>query len=136
MPQQFGQCFRRDRVPLTSGGVYAFDAVSEDGHTLATISPSGAKMSSGKRGSGKVMKLRSDMLFLSLASPKRAAIILTERDMFEQAQKEKDAGRVPQNIEFHHAPLPPDLAARLKLAKKVSSDEVSPRRDDDGMTSE
>jgi len=136
MPSEFEQSFRRDRVRLTSGGFYAFDAVSEDGHMLATISTSGAKMSGGKRASGKVMKLRSDMLFLSLASPKRAAIILTERDMFDLAQKEKDAGRVPQIIEFHHAPLPPDLAARLKLARKASSDEVSPRRDSDGMTSE
>ena len=89
---------------------------------------SSAQTSSAKRGSGKLMKLRSDMLFLILASPKRAVMVLTERDMYELCEKEKEGGRVPRNIEFHHAPLPIDLAAKLKVAKQVSSDEVSPRR--------
>lgn len=134
MPERFGQRFHRDRVRLTSGGVFDFDAVSSDGTTVATISTSSAKTSGGKLAVGKLMKLRSDMLFLLLASPKRAAVILTERDMYELCEKEKSSGRVPQNIDFYHAPLPPDLASKLKLAKQVSSDEVSPRRDPNGVT--
>jgi hypothetical protein len=129
MPQRFGQKFHRERVRLTSGGVFDFDAVSADGMTVASISTSNARSSGGNHAVGKLMKLRSDMLFLLLAAPRRAAVILTERDMYELCEKEKQAGRVPQNIEFHHAPLPQDLAAKLKLAKKVSSDEVSPKRD-------
>jgi hypothetical protein len=129
MPQRFGQKFHRDRVRLTSGGVFDFDAVSADGATIATISTSSAQTSGAKRGSGKLMKLRSDMLFLVLASPKRAIMIFTERDMFELCEKEKESGRAPRNIEFHHAPLPSDLAAKLLVAKRASSDEVSPRRD-------
>jgi hypothetical protein len=82
------------------------------------------------------MKLRSDMLFLVLASPKRALMILTERDMYELCEREKESGRVPRNIEFHHAPLPADLAAKLKIAKQVSSDEVSPRRVLTGVAAE
>jgi hypothetical protein len=128
MPNRFGQAFHRDRVRLSSGGVFDFDAVSADGATIATISTSGAKTSGGKHAVGKLMKLRSDMLFLLLASPKRALMILTEHDMYELCEKEKEGGRAPRNIEFHHAPLPPDLAAKLRLAKQVSSDEVSPRR--------
>lgn len=124
MPHRFGQAFHSGSVRLTSGGGFVFDAVSADGATLASISTSSA----GKRLAGKLMKLRSDMLFLLLASPKRALMILTEHDMFELCEKEKEGGRAPRNIEFHHAPLPPDLAAKLKLAKQVSSDEVSPRR--------
>jgi hypothetical protein len=132
MPQRFGQKFHRDRMRLTSGGMFDFDAVSADGTTIATISTSGAKMRGGKQAGGKLMKLRSDMLFLLLAAPKRAAMILTERDMYELCEKEKVDGRAPRNIEFYHAPLPPDLAAKLKIAKQVSSEEVSPRR---GVTS-
>lgn len=132
MPQRFGQQFRRDKVRLTSGGVYAFDAVSADNATLGTISTSNAKTSGGKLATGKVMKMRSDMLFLILAEPKNAVIILTERDMYDLCEKEKKSGRTPPHIQFHHAPLPPDLAAKLKLAKKVSSDEVSPTRASDG----
>lgn len=133
MPHRFGQKFHRDRVRLTSGGFFDFDGVSDDGTTIATISTSGAKTGGGKQGAGKLMKLRSDMLFLLLASPKRALMILTERDMYELCEKEKEAGRAPRNIEFHHAPLPSDLAAKLLIAKKASSDEVSPRRATDGI---
>lgn len=136
MQQRFGQRFHRDRVRLTSGGFFDFDAVSADGATIGTISTSGAKTSGGKHAVGKLMKLRSDMLFLLLASPKRSLMILTERDMYELCEKEKEGGRVPRNIEFYHAPLPPDLAAKLKVARQVSSDEVSPRRALSGATAE
>lgn len=57
------------------------------------------------------MKLRSDMLFLLLASPEHAAVILTERDVYELCEKAKEAGRTPRSIEFHHAPLPPEPRA-------------------------
>lgn len=134
MRERFGQTFHRDRVRLTSGGVFDFDAVSADGKTVATISTSNARTSGGNLATGKLMKLRSDMLFLMLASPLRAVIVLTERDMYELCEKEKEAGRAPRNIEFHHAPLPADLAAKLKVAKQVSSDEVSPQRRGPGAT--
>jgi hypothetical protein len=136
MSQQFGQRFHRDRVRLTSGGVFDFDAVSADGQIVASISTSSAQTSGAKRGSGKLMKLRSDMLFLLLAAPTRPLMILTERDMFELCENEKKAGRVPQNIEFHCASLPPHLAAKLKGAKKLSSDEVSPFRSSDQASAE
>jgi hypothetical protein len=60
-------------------------------------------------------------------------MILTERDMYDLCEKEKAAGRAPRNIGFYHAALPTDLAAKLKVAKQVSSDEVSPRRLPDGV---
>lgn len=82
------------------------------------------------------MKLRSDMLFLLLAAPKHPFVILTERDMYDLCEREKAGGRVPREIEFHHAPLPLELAARLKAARKVSSDEVSPRRAAPGAMAE
>jgi hypothetical protein len=55
-------------------------------------------------------------------------MIFTEKDMFELCEKEKEAGRAPQHIDFDHAPLPAHLAAKLKVAKQASSDEVSPFR--------
>jgi hypothetical protein len=69
------------------------------------------------------MKLPSDILFLVLAAPKRSLLIFSERSMFELCQKEASLGRIPEQLEFFHAPLPPDLAAKLADAKKRSSDE-------------
>jgi len=126
MTARFEQPFRRERVRLRSGGVFDFDAVSADDTVVATISTSSARTASGKLGVGKMMKLRSDMLFLLLAAPGRPVMILTESDMYEACLKERASGRVPQEIEFFHAPLPDELATRLKAAKRVSGEEVTP----------
>lgn len=67
MPRQFGQRFSRERVSLSPGGVFDFDAVGEDGRVVATISTSGAKTSGGKNAVGKMLKVRSDIYFLLLA---------------------------------------------------------------------
>jgi hypothetical protein len=123
MPRQFGEPFFRERVRLSSGGVFDFDAVSRDSLTIATISTSSARTASGNWATGALMKLRSDVLFLVLAAPKRSLLILSERSMYELCQKEAAVGRMPQQIEFFHVPLPPDLAEKLVQAKRRSSDE-------------
>jgi hypothetical protein len=123
MAEHFGEPFFRERVKLTSGGVFDFDAVNADRTVVGTISTSSAKTSGGNWATGAVMKLRSDMLFLLLAAPKRALLILTERNMYDLCQKEASIGRVPPQIEFFHAALPDDLAVKLIDAKRRSSEE-------------
>jgi hypothetical protein len=66
MASHFSMKFSRERLPLRSGGVFDFDAVSEDHSVVATISTSGSKTSGGKNAVGKMLKLRSDMLFLTM----------------------------------------------------------------------
>ena len=127
MPDKFGRKFFRERVSLSSGGVFDFDAVSEEGEIVATISTSGARTSSGKNAVGKMLKVRSDIYFLLLANTERRIVVLTELDMYEQWQKEINGGRVPDRIEFVHVDLPVELDARLKGARKKASDEVRPR---------
>ncbi len=127
MPKHFGMNFHRDRVPLRSGGVFDFDAVSEDGSIVATISTSGSKTATGKNAVGKLHKLRSDMLFLILVEAKRRVVVLTEKDMLEQCEKERKGGRVPKEIEFVCAQIPDDLRGRLDTAKSRASAEVSRR---------
>jgi hypothetical protein len=126
MPKYFGQSFYRERVPLNTGAVFDFDAVSADKTIVASISTSGARTARGKHAVGKLMKLRSDMLFLLMSDAPRKVIILCERDMFELCQREHISGRAPKEIEFIHAPLPELLASKLLTARKLGSDEVSP----------
>ncbi len=123
MVSHFGTKFSRERLPLRSGGVFDFDAVSEDRFIVATVSTSGAKTSGGKHAVGKILKLRSDMLFLTLVEAKRRVIVLTERDMYDQCQKEVAGGRVPPEIEFVCAVIPEDLRARLIAARRKASSE-------------
>lgn len=62
MPVVFGQPFYRERVQLTSGGVFDFYAVSADKTIIASISTSGSRTAPGNYATGKMMKLRSDIL--------------------------------------------------------------------------
>jgi hypothetical protein len=127
MPSAFHQRFRRERVPLTSGGVFDFDAVSDDDAIVGTISTSGSSTAGGKLAVGKLLKIRSDMLFLLLAKASRRIVVLTEQDMHELCMKERDGGRVPPEIEFVLAEIPELLRVKLAKARKSASDEVKPR---------
>jgi hypothetical protein len=128
MPAVFKQPFYRERVQLTSGGVFDFDAVSADQTIIASISTSGSRTASGKHATGKMMKLRSDILYLLMTKATRRLVILCETDMYDCCQRELAAGRLPKEVEFLHAPLPNDLAERLFAARQIGSNEVSPFR--------
>src|SRR5690348_11982421 len=78
LPTRFGMPFAEKTVTLSSGGNFKFDAVSADGSIVVSISTSRAATSSGRIGVGKMMKLRSDMLFHTLAPPARHVMIFTE----------------------------------------------------------
>ena len=127
LPAQYGQSFRKRRVKLTSGGRFEFDAVSDDRRTVATISSAGGITAGGTRGAGKLMKIRADVLFLTLVTEPRRLVVLTQRDMYELCCREQQRGRFPQTISFVHAELPADLAACLALARESASREVSPK---------
>jgi hypothetical protein len=119
MPIHYGSKFSRERLPLRSGGVFDFDAVSEDHSIVATISTSGSKTSGGKHA------LRSDMLFLTMVEAKRRVIVLIEQDMCDQCEKELAGGRVPREIEFVCAAIPDELRVRLVAARLRASGEGS-----------
>ena len=127
MPERYGQRFSRERISLTSGGVFDFDAVSADGNIVANISTSGSKTASGKHAVGKMLKVRSDIYFLLLAAAERELVLLTELDMYEQWLKEAEKGRVPECIEFVHVKIPSELNLRLQSSRRKASREVSPR---------
>jgi hypothetical protein len=127
MPVEFGRGFEKKKCKLVSGGFFEFDAVSEDGAIVACISTSQCRTARGKHAVGKVMKLRSDMLWLSEAADvSRRLLVLTEEDMLDYCQKQRAAGRLPRCIELVGVPLPPDLAAQLVEARRNASVEVSP----------
>jgi hypothetical protein len=127
LPTQFGQRFSRERLKLRSGGVFDFDAVSDDHSIVVTISTSASKTAGGKQAVGKILKLRSDMLFLTLVDAKRRVIVLTEEDMLIQCGKEANGGRVPPEIEFACASIPNELRSRLVAARSVASRESGGR---------
>ena len=127
LPGVLQQTFRKQRVRLTPGGEFEFDAVSRDRRVIVTVSTSRHHTSSGGRGAGKLNKIRSDILFLTLAKARRRIVVLTESDMFRTCQSQKTAGRLPSSVEFLLAKIPVGLASRLRRARRRSAREVSPR---------
>ena len=113
MLRRYGRYFSSERANLSSGGVFSFDAVSDGGAIVANISTSGLKTAHGSHGSGKVLKVRSDLFFLLLAESTRKLMLLTETDMHEYWLKEAGNGRVPGCIEFVHVSIPRDLDLKL-----------------------
>jgi hypothetical protein len=91
-----------------------------------TISTSGALTSSGKRGSGKLQKIRADVLFLMLAEAACPVLLFTEPDMFRLCKHEQENGRLPRSLNCVLADIPVDLRARLLQARHIASAEVSP----------
>lgn len=130
LPRQYQQEFRKARLQLNAGGCFDFDAVSADGSIVVNISTSSAKTAGGRRGAGKLQKLRADTLFLLMTNARQRVMVLTEQDMFELCQREKKSGRVPTEIEFLLSELPDDLAKSLQDARKSASSEVTPQKAD------
>lgn len=122
----YGTRFARERVALSSGGVFDFDAVSGDGEIVANISTSAARTSGGKLGIGKMSKIRSDAFFLLLAEAGTRALVFTEQDMYEQWMAEREKGRIPSSIELLWARIPAELNDKLVGAREIASQEVRP----------
>jgi len=128
--ERFGQEFTKRNVPLTSGGEFEFDAVSDDGKTVANISTSGPKTAGRNPGSGKINKVRSDIYFLLLSTADRKLMLLTEGEMCEWWLRERDKGRVPVCIEFRHVDIPEGLNEELEASRRKASCEVTPQQAD------
>jgi hypothetical protein len=47
--------------------------------------------------------------------------------MVDLCKKESAGGRVPKSIEFVHAVIPEDVAAKLRYARGAASREVAPK---------
>lgn len=127
-PQHYAQAFRRERLRLSSGGFFDFDAVSADNSIVASISTSSGLTAGGKNPAGKIQKLRADMLFLLMVNVSKRFIVLTEQSMYDLCLKEKANGRVPLEIEFVLAKLPEALSKSLQEARSIASKEVSPNK--------
>lgn len=125
LSRKYGQEFHRERVALEWGGVFDFDAVTSDQSIIAAISTSAGKTASGRLAVGQLMKMRSDVLFLLHAKTQRRVMVFTEPDMFQVAQQEREAGRLPDSVEFTRAEIPLELEIRLREARKKASEEVT-----------
>lgn len=122
-----GKTFAPKKMKLTWGGVFAFDAVSENGGIVAAVSTSAARTATGKLATAKYQKLKTDALYLlHLEVEARKVMVFTEPCMHEYFVKAAKSGRFPPNIELLHISLPKSLQAQVIETRVIASLETSP----------
>ena len=129
LPSMYGVPFANRKVLLNWGGKFDFDAVSKDGRIVGNISTSSATTAGAKQATAKIQKIKCDTLYLLYAQgASERLLIFTESDMQRHFEKEVKNGRFPKGVKLIHAPLPAPLQREIEVARKVASDETSPRR--------
>lgn len=128
--EQFEQTFQERELPLIWGGLFNFDAVSDDGTIAANISTSKAITRRKRVGQGKFHKILADTFYLlNVRDVKRKMLIFTERDMYDEFVRRRDNGRFPPEIEFILIDnIPLELRNGLEASRNVASLEVAAER--------
>lgn len=126
LPVRYGAAFSRQDVPLNTGGIHSFAAVSSTGTRVGSVCTGTAKTTGGKTAAGKLTKVRADLYFLLLAKCDERFLIFTDPGMHDLLIREQNEfARVPRSIELILAPLPRSLAERVHRAQSTASAEVS-----------
>lgn len=116
--EKFGMRFSRERLRLSPGGIFDFDAVSEDESIICCISTSVGETTGGNRATSKLSKMKADVLNLILVpGEKKKVMIFTDGDMAELLKEEQVNGRIPADIEILISDLPKDIHGGLYLRK-------------------
>lgn len=129
LPHKFpGKKFCERAITLTWGGVFRFDAVSEDASIICSISTSAGRTATGKIATAKIQKIKCDALYLlnTLGNP-LLAMIFTEISMFDHISNEVQRGRFPNIIHLILANLPESIAHDVNINRKIASIETSPK---------
>jgi len=125
--EKFGQRFSRERLQLSSGGVFDFDAVSEDEKIVCCISTSVGETSGGNPAMAKLSKMRSDVLYLLLLPGERQrAMVFTDAAMASLLRQEKENGRIPKDIEIFVSDIPTDIRDALYKRKQMPNTALEP----------
>jgi hypothetical protein len=126
LPIKFGQAFTKQRLRLTSGGFFEFDAVSADGKMAVAISTCGGVTAGGNKATSKLHKIRADALFLIMADVERKVLAFSCPKMHALCEVELRSGRLPGSLEMLLAELPANLETALVAARLVAAREVTP----------
>jgi hypothetical protein len=131
LPLKYGQAFTKKIVRLRTSGRFEFDAVSDDGEIVCCIAASSGRARQGGLAKSKMIKIRSDIMFLMLSEAHRKLMVLADRDLYEYSNSEQLRGRLPREIDLCLADLPANISCLLSAAQQAASAEIiSPSKKD------
>jgi hypothetical protein len=130
LPKLYGQEFTKRNMILKTRGEFAFEAVSENGNIMAAISTSKAEASRGRTPTGKLNKIRADVLYFYLLPkmPEKALLVCTEQSMVDLINSEINNGRFPTEFEIIKVELPHELAEKVAESRREAAREAAPRK--------
>lgn len=111
-------------VPLTTGAVRTFNAVSANGHLVAQIVNSSGPTSGGKRPVGKIQSALAHLYLLSLVDAPDRRLVLTDPEFHRLVVKETDGALAP-GLQLQVLELPPPLKVEVAEVTQGASKEMS-----------
>jgi hypothetical protein len=121
---EYGAAFSAEVLPLVTGGMHEFDAVSADLRVVASIKSASGKTSGGKFPAGKVNSAIAELYFLSLVSAHVRLLVLTTPE-FHEILCDRLEGRLAKGLELKLIELPSEMQGRVRQIQVRASDEVS-----------
>ncbi len=120
--------FRKDKLRLSSGGEYEFDAVDEEGIAAVNISASKGLTHRGYKQAGTLRKIQAEVDFLTRVNVKYRVLIFVQETAYDVFCEQQKKGRIPKEIELLHVPVSEELQKLLAEAGQKASDEVNPNQ--------
>ena len=116
--------FRKQKLRLSSGGEFEFDAVDGGGKAAVCISTSKGLTHRGSVQSGTLSKIYKDMYFLLMAENiNHRVVVFSEKSAYDVFCKQQKKKRVHPKIALLHVPLSNETQTQIEGANKEASTE-------------
>jgi len=130
LEERYKQPFRPRALRLRTGRMRGFDAVSDDGRIVASVSTaSGLTRGGGNKPSGKINKGIADLYYLSLIDVPIRLLVLTTPAFHDIFVREM-TGALAEGIVIECVPLPDQIQLVVDRIVLEASSEVSPAKVD------
>ena len=113
--------FRKQKLRLSSGGEFEFDAVDGDGKAAVCISTTKGLTHRGNAQSGTKRKIQADVNYLSQTDVDYRVLVFSEKSAHAVFCKEQNKGRISSDIAILHVPLSSEMQKQIDDANKESS---------------
>jgi hypothetical protein len=132
LPNKHPECsVQSGNVSLIWGGNFQYDALVYKNDSLIAVyclSCSEYRTAGGKGGSGKLNKIKGDILMMLGTTCPAKVLSFSGKTMMEKIQREQKNGRLPKEIQCEHIQLPEYLSTIVQSVSAESVKEVTPNR--------
>ena len=126
-----GKVIKQENLDFVWGGKFEYDAVVYDSGRITSVyllSCSEYKTSTGKGGTGKFQKIKSDLLMMVGTNAPTKTMAFLGKTMYEQFKTQQQMGRLPQDIKCMLVESSDEINQLILGIRGEASNEVSPSK--------